>query len=464
MAKKNYDYKKKQANKSKRKTSKAGKKQDIRRIMKNKKPKRSLDIKRSSLKTNFKGIIKSFKNKITSLVNKYDRSNKLIKKLKENLKEKEKHIFSLDKSNTITNISQIYNPTKYSRSYTSKSIKLYNEYKDFIYKKYKSKNKKLNMKLSSKSRHIYDMKNVKDFLINTKNYTNSTFINRYNLLRRTLIKMDNGNNKLINDLKIIESKKGLRNENISDDEYSEFLIFLFKEKDINLILFHILSYIFGFNISEITNIKIKNFKDNFSNIKMKRNLGVVNRKIIEPFRQIFILYINKYSLGYTDYLIYPEIKNMKEISRVKYLEEKYKNFIIKIKSLSRFNFDLFIKDVHIEKTRKNISFKMNFIFKFVEKIIINKDYELTDLLNKFSSENCLNNENCRFICDNEMDDNRFCSFCKNDSFEEDRTILSKNNCLFEESLNEKFNSGKNNIFNAYNDEKLIFNKPSIFDY
>ena len=175
------------------------------------------------------------------------------------------------------------------------------------------------------------MKNVKDFLINTKNYTNSTFINRYNLLRRTLIKMDNGNNKLINDLKIIESKKGLRNENISDDEYSEFLIFLFKEKDINLILFHILSYIFGFNISEITNIKIKNFKDNFSNIKMKRNLGVVNRKIIEPFRQIFILYINKYSLGYTDYLIYPEIKNMKEISHVKYLEEKYKNFIIKIK-------------------------------------------------------------------------------------------------------------------------------------
>ena len=94
MAKKNYDYKKKQANKSKRKTSKAGKKQDIRRIMKNKKPKRSLDIKRRSLKTNFKGIIKSFKNKITSLVNKYDRSNKLIKKLKENLKEKEKNIFS----------------------------------------------------------------------------------------------------------------------------------------------------------------------------------------------------------------------------------------------------------------------------------------------------------------------------------------------------------------------------------
>ena len=31
---------------------------------------------------------------------------------------------------------------------------------------------------------------------------------------------------------------------------------------------------------------------------------------------------------------------------------------------------------------------MNFIFKFVEKIIIDKDYELTDLLNKFSCENC----------------------------------------------------------------------------
>ena len=211
------------------------------------------------------------------------------------------------------------------------------------------------------------MKNVKEFLINKKNYTNSTFINRYNLLRRTLIKMANGhNNNIINDFKIVESKRVLNEENINDDLYTEFLIFLYNEKDINLILFHILSFIFGFNISEIAKIKINNFADNFSNIKIKRNLSNVQRKIIEPFKKIFIWYIQKNSLNSTDYFIFPKIKITKGISRAKYIEKAYYEFFSKIKTKSKFNFDIFIKDIHNERARKNINLKLNFIFKFIE--------------------------------------------------------------------------------------------------
>ena len=92
----------------------------------------------------------------------------------------------------------------------------------------------------------------------------------------------------------------LKEEIINDDKYTEFLIFLFKEKDINLILFHILSFILGFNISEISKIKI----NNFSNITIKWNLSNVQRKIIKPFKKIFTSDIKKNSLNSTDYLFY----------------------------------------------------------------------------------------------------------------------------------------------------------------
>ena len=48
------------------------------------------------------------------------------------------------------------------------------------------------------------MNDVKEFLINIKNYLNSTFVNRYNLLIRTLMRFSSDSIKLKNDLKIME--------------------------------------------------------------------------------------------------------------------------------------------------------------------------------------------------------------------------------------------------------------------
>ena len=51
------------------------------------------------------------------------------------------------------------------------------------------------------------MDNVKNFLLIEKGFIESTFKNRYNLLRRILIKISGNNNSLINDIKITETKK-----------------------------------------------------------------------------------------------------------------------------------------------------------------------------------------------------------------------------------------------------------------
>ena len=92
--------------------------------------------------------------------------------------------------------------------FISKSIKLFDEYRNFIKKQYKNKNnyRKKN-EMPYKNIHLYDMNNVKEFLISIKNYSNSTFVNRYKLLWRTLMMIGNDNVKLKNDLKIMESKK-----------------------------------------------------------------------------------------------------------------------------------------------------------------------------------------------------------------------------------------------------------------
>ena len=63
------------------------------------------------------------------------------------------------------------------------------------------------------------MNNVKDFLINDKNFVSSTFKNRFNLLRRTLIKIKGDAEYLKNDSKIIESKEPLNNKKKSDKKY-----------------------------------------------------------------------------------------------------------------------------------------------------------------------------------------------------------------------------------------------------
>lgn len=415
------------------------KKRDKQNILGKKKGNINQKFIRSKQIKNYKNLLKKFKAKITNLVEKYNKSNRLIKKLKKNLKKKKKHSISLDKPKSKPDIKKIFNQEKYSQSYISKSIKLFDEYRLFIKQKFKIKNSnKEKNEIPYKNIHLYDMNNVKEFLINTKSYSNSTFINRYNLIRRTLIRMGNGSAKLLNDLKIMEYKNNSEKNSNIEELYSEFLIYLLNKKDINLIMFHILSFIIGFNTYEISNIKINNFINNFSVIKLKINRKNIQRKIDSPFKEIFELYTKKNGFNSTDFFLYPAIKNTTQISRTKYIEEKYKNFISYIHSYTKKNIDIFINDINKEKPRKGISLKLHYMFKFVEKIILNEDCELNDLLNININSDNLNENISPKICDNEIFNNILCSFCNDDSFEIENKIKSNLNFSLNNSIDDNF--------------------------
>ena len=148
------------------------------------------------------------------------------------------------------------------------------------------------------------MNNVSDFLINIKVLSNITYKNPYNLLRRTLIKINGGKSFLINDNKVKESKT---DKDIifpdKNDKY-KYIGSLYDSNDQELIFMSNLIFILGFNISDISNIKINNFKDDF----IKRNLKIMKRKIGEPLSSIFKTYIKKNSLLLSDYFLYPSEK------------------------------------------------------------------------------------------------------------------------------------------------------------
>ena len=68
-----------------------------------------------------------------------------------------------------------------------------------------------------------------------------------------------------------------------------------------------------------------NYK-NFERIKIKRNKRIIIRKIENPFKDIFKLFIRKNSIKSLDFIIYPSIKNLAQLSRTKFLEKE--NFYI----------------------------------------------------------------------------------------------------------------------------------------
>ena len=76
--------------------------------------------------------------------------------------------------------------------------------------------------------------NDKDYLIIERGLSDSTFTNRYNLLRRTLIKLYGNNSSLINDIKIIKNKENKGFIYILKGEKDNYLISLYKENEISM--------------------------------------------------------------------------------------------------------------------------------------------------------------------------------------------------------------------------------------
>ena len=84
-----------------------------------------------------------------------------------------------------------------------------------------------------------------------KGLIESTFKNRYNLLRRTLIKINGNSNILINDIKITETKSKNVSGFLNKNEKNEYLLNITNSKDSYLIIFHYFVFILGLNIRDL---------------------------------------------------------------------------------------------------------------------------------------------------------------------------------------------------------------------
>ena len=138
-----------------------------------------------------------------------------------------------------------------------------------------------------------NMDNVKNFLLIEKGFIESTFKNRYNLLRRILIKISGNNNSLINDIKITETKKKKDLFFLNKNEKNEYLICLSNSNEFDLIIFHYFVFILGLNISELSILKVNNFSKNYSILKFYRNKKSIKRTIDKSFSIKLKLYIKK---------------------------------------------------------------------------------------------------------------------------------------------------------------------------
>ena len=248
--------------------------------------------------------LERIKKKYTALKEKYKTATYRIKNLKNDiLKKNDDCIYPNNNDKKYKKINEIYTPEKYINSYIKTSTSLYIQYEDYINNKI-SKDRKFNYnEKNSFINNLNNMNNVSDFLIIIKALSDITYKNPYNLLRRTLIKINGCESFLINDKKVTESKT-YKDIIFSDknDKYN-YIESLYDSNDQELIFVSNLIFIIEFNITDISNIKIKNFKDDFSKIIIKRNLKIMKRKIGEPLSSIFKTYI-KHNSYYCPIIFY----------------------------------------------------------------------------------------------------------------------------------------------------------------
>lgn len=264
-------------------------------------------------------------------------NNRAIKVLKRKLSnnEKNKKYLKMNNETETKEMHSIYNTENYNKSYIRTSVKLFQDYKDYISKKI-TLNKKEEKKKRIKDYNDYlnDMNNVRNFLLYQRGLNDSTYKNRYNPLRRTLFKINGNINNLSNDLKIIESVNKEDKVFLNQKEKEEFLKELYKEKELELILIHYFTFIFGLNISEVAKIKVNNLHNDCTNVKLFIDLKIIKRTIEKSFSKVIKFYINLNCLLTSDYLIYTSIKNTKVLSRTSFFEKRYISFIDSIESLS----------------------------------------------------------------------------------------------------------------------------------
>ena len=255
--------------------------------------------------------ISNIKKRYKKILNDLFIANKTISSLKRKLNETERrkntNNFKNKNGPNLINIATIYNTKNYNKSYVRTTINLFRDYKEYIDKKYCPKLNHENIKINKYKKHLNDMNNVRDFLLNERGLTDSTYKNRYNLLRRTLIKLNGNNESLVNDLIIKETKNKTDRMFSNKKEREEYLYELYEENELELILMNYFIFILGFNISQISAVKVNNFYNDFKNLKIIRNLQSIKRTIEITISDIIKLYIKNNSLLSSNYLLYPSI-------------------------------------------------------------------------------------------------------------------------------------------------------------
>jgi hypothetical protein len=388
-------------------------------------------------------------------------ANQTISTLKRKLNEKERNNNYNNFNNSIEsnpmNITAIYNTKKYNKSYVRTTINLFRDYKEYIDKKnYAKLNPNKNTMNNYKSQ-LNDMNNVRDFLLNERGLTDSTYKNRYNLLRRTLIKLNGNNGSLVNDLIIKETKNKTDKIFSNKKEREEYLYELYEENELELILMNYFIFILGFNISQIAFVKVNNFYNEFRNLKITRNLKSIKRTIETTVSDIIKIYIKNNSLLPTNYLIYPSIKNTKTLTRTAFLEKRFKTFINFVKSLTAETKKKMFAELHLERTRVSLTLLELFLLKnFQMNFDIKEEQNNNEKSSNYSKGKKFENEESNLFNLNLRENNSEDSNFNINKYENEE--LQKNDSLFFNNSFIDIFSDNNKSLNKLdsNEEDLLF--------
>ena len=195
----------------------------------------------------------------------------------------------------------------YWNSKTLKNIKsLFKQYQDYINKKYQNnESQSLEDSKIIETDEFFKENNIVDFLQNNKKFESSTFNNRLGIFRRVIRIMTK--NPLWDYAEHSVQEKKTKNEKILSPTQKLYLLKdINSEKSLDLLILFALLFDLGFNIYQVSRIKVKDiyFNQEIIEISYKGHRKV--RKINFEMAQILKEHINKQKLNASNYLIYNE--------------------------------------------------------------------------------------------------------------------------------------------------------------
>ena len=237
--------------------------------------------------------------------------------------------------NIIEKFKIIMKENKFSEIYQKKARHIFETFINYIIDNTKNKQiKSPNKKFSPIEFKRIKIKDIFDFVQNNRRY--KSLKTKYNVLSflRRITRSINEEPKLNFKNKIIPPKDNKKSQDFNNDVLNKIALNFREEKDLeNLSLFYLL-YFCGLNFYMISRIMIKDLKSSFNTLIIKKG----GKKRVHTFPKIIVNLLFEYftsSRTYVSkYFFFDNFIGKNGISRVKYIQNKFKEALMKQKIAS----------------------------------------------------------------------------------------------------------------------------------